>query len=355
MEAAINAMTDAGLTKADVDGLMVSGYQYAERQAVLVAEYLGLDPRFVDSTNIGGAAFVAAVERAGAAILAGVCKCVLICYGSTQYSSRLRTLGGRPAEFGYQFEVPYGIPLPIGGYALAASRHMHLFGTKAEQLADVAVAAREWARLNPRAARRESLSVSDVLASPLVASPLHTMDCCLVSDGGGAVIVAAADIARRLPKPPIYLLGSAYAQTHETISSMPELTLTAAASSGPLAFARAGLSPSDVDVAEIYDSFTITTLLSLEDLGFCAKGEGGDFVAGGRIAPGGDFPLNTSGGGLSYCHPGMFGIFLLIEAVRQLRGEAAERQVADASLALCHGTGGQLGTAATILVGNGLP
>ncbi len=246
-------------------------------------------------------------------------------------------------------EVPYGPALPLSGYALAANRHMHLYGTTSEQLAEVAVAARRWAMRNPVALRRTPLTVSEVLASPLISSPLHGLDCCLVTDGGGAVVLTSAERAETLAKRPVYLLGSGTAMTHEAITNMPELTETAARRSGALAFARAGVRTDDIDVVEVYDSFTITVVLTLEDLGFCAKGEGGAFVSGGRIAPGGPFPLNTTGGGLSYTHPGMFGIFLLIETVRQLRGEAGERQVPNARTALCHGTGGQLSTAATAI------
>ena len=350
-EAALAALADAGLALRDVDGLFVSGYPYAERQAVLVAEYLGLRPRYIESTNLGGSGFVAAAERAAAAIVAGLCETVLIAYGSTQYSSRTRALGGRPPEWSYQFEVPYGPALPLSGYALAATRHMHLYGTTSEQLAAVAVASRQWAMRNPKALRRTPLTVGEVLASPLISSPLHGLDCCLVTDGGGAVVMTSAERARTLRKTPVYLLGTGTAMTHEAITNMPELTETAARESGRLAFARSGLTPSDIDVVEVYDSFTITVVLSLEDLGFCAKGEGGAFVSDGRIAPGGSFPLNTSGGGLSYTHPGMFGVFLLIEAVRQLRAECGERQVRGARTALCHGTGGQLSTAATAILG----
>ncbi|TME38471.1 MAG: thiolase [Chloroflexi bacterium] len=315
-EAALGALDDAGLALSDVDGLFVSGYQYAERPAVLTAEYLGIQPRYLESTNLGGSGFVAAVERAGAAIAAGLCETVLICYGSTQYSSRTRALGGRPPEWSYQFEVPHGPALPLSAYALAATRHMYLYGTTSEQLAEVAVAARQWAMRNPKALRRAPLTVDEVLASPLISSPLRGLDC-----------------------------------WHEAITNMPELTETPARASGALAFARAGVRPHEVDVVEVYDSFTITVILTLEDLGFCRTGEGGAFVSGGRIAPDGDFPLNTSGGGLSYTHPGMFGIFLLIEAVRQLRSDCGERQVANARTALCHGTGGQLSTAATVILG----
>lgn len=350
MEAAAIALGDAGLSAQDVDGLFVSGYPYAERPVALLAEYLGLRPQWVDSTNVGGGAFVMAVEHAAAAIEAGLCETVLISYGSTQYSSGLRRLGGRAPEFSYQFEVPYGLPQPLGTYALAAQRHMNCYGTTSEQLAEIAVAARRWAALNNAAVRRDPLTIEDVLASPLIATPLHALDCCLVTDGAGAVLVTSAERARDLRAVPVLLRGSAYAHSHETVTSMEDLTVTAGARSGPLALSRAGVEPTDIDIAQVYDSFTITTLLNLEDLGFCKKGEGGAFVEGGAIAPGGRLPVNTSGGGLSYCHPGMFGIFLVIEAVRQLRGEAGARQVPGARLGLCHGVGGQLSTAATIVL-----
>lgn len=344
------ALRDAGLGLADVDGLFVSGYPYAERPGVLLAEYLGIQPSWLDSTNVGGCGFVAALEHAAAVIAVGLCRVVLISYGSTQYSSGLRKLGGRPPEFSYQFEVPHGLPQPLGGYALAASRHMYEFGTTPEQLAEVAVAARQWAMLNPAAPQRGELTVDDVLASPMIASPLHVLDCCLVTDGAGAVIVTSADRARDLAQPAILIAGSACAHSHETVTSMPDMTTTAGAVSGPSAFSRAGMTPRDINVVQTYDSFTITTLLALEDLGFCPKGEGGAFVSGGRIAPGGELAVNTSGGGLSYCHPGMFGIFLVIEATRQLRGQAGQRQVAGAQRAVCHGVGGQLSATATAIL-----
>ncbi|AGP60594.1 acetyl-CoA acetyltransferase [Streptomyces rapamycinicus] len=349
-QAMVTALAEAGLRPRDVDGLMTSGYPYAERQAVSLAEYLGIRPSYVDDTNTGGSGFIAALERAAAAIHCGLCETVLISYGSTQYSSRTRALGGRPAEFGYQFEVPYGLPLPLGGYALAAQRYAHLYGATPADLAEVAVAARQWARLNPKAVRKGDLTVDDVLASPVISSPLRTLDCCLVTDGGGAVVLTSAHRARSLRSDPVLVSGTGYAQSHESVANAAELTDTAARESGRLAFERAGLGPTEVDIAQIYDSFTITVLLSLEDLGFCAKGGAAEFIADGRIRPGGGFALNTSGGGLSYCHPGMFGIFLLIEAVRQLRGEAGERQADTPEVALCHGTGGQLSTAATAIL-----
>jgi acetyl-CoA acetyltransferase len=239
---------------------------------------------------------------------------------------------------------------PPPAYALAATRHMHEYGTTSEQLAEIAVATRAWAALNPRALYREPLTVDDVLASPWVAYPFHQLDCCLVTDAGGAVVLTSTERARGLGVPVVEVLGSAVAHTHHMISQMPDLTTTPARLSGAAAYAQAGIGPADVDVAELYDSFTYTVLAELEDLGFCAKGEGGAFVSGGRTAPGGEFPLNTSGGGLSYTHPGMFGMFLLIEAVRQLRGECGERQVAGAEVALVNGMGGYLSSSATAIL-----
>jgi acetyl-CoA acetyltransferase len=354
-QAAARALADAGLTKADVDAHFTAGV--SSMYGMQVAEYLGIRPRFTDSTAVGGSSFVIHVEHAAAAIAAGLCQVALITYGSTQRSDRSRRLGGRanPVERQTQFEVPYGPLLPIGAYAMAAHRHMHEYGTTSEQLAAIAVQTRQWAQLNPVAFMRDPLTVEDVLASPLVSSPLHLLDICLVTDGGGALVVTSAERAADLPKPPVYVLGSAEAHTHNGISQMPDLTRTPAAITGPLAFARAGLTPADVDVAELYDSFTITVLLTLEDLGFCPKGEGGAFAAEGRLGPGGTLPTNTNGGGLSYCHPGMYGIFTVIEAVRQLRGECGPRQVPNARIALCHGMGGVLSSSGTLLLGRERP
>jgi acetyl-CoA acetyltransferase len=268
----------------------------------------------------------------------------LIAYGSTQRSTGRSRASVQEIS---PWEAPYRPWLPVTGYALAAARHMHEFGTTREQLAEVAVAARGWAALNPVAWSRSPLTVEDVLAAPMICDPLGVRDCCLVTDGGGAVVLTRAEDARR----PVHVLGCGVAHTHRTISSMPSLVETPAVVSGAAAFAEAGLTPDDVDVLELYDAFTITPILFLEDLGFCAKGEGGAFVSGGRIAPGGSLPVNTNGGGLSYCHPGMYGIFLLIEAVRQLRGECGERQVEGARVALAHGNGGVLSSQATVLLG----
>jgi acetyl-CoA acetyltransferase len=233
---------------------------------------------------------------------------------------------------------------------MAAMRHMHEFGTTSEQLAEIAVATRKWATLNPAATMRDPIGVADVLASPLISSPLHLLDCCLVTDGGGAVVLTTAERAKDLPSRPVHVRGYGETLTHATIANMPDLTLTGAQQSGRVAMGMAGVRHDEIDVVEIYDSFTITVLLTLEALGFCGRGEGGAFVSGQRTAPGGEFPLNTNGGGLSYAHPGMYGLFVLIEAVRQLRGEAGERQVPDARIALAHGTGGVLASTVTCIL-----
>ena len=352
-EAAAAALAHAGLSLRDVDGLLTCGLDFMP--SLLVAEYLGLRPRFSSSNSIGGSSFVAHVHEAVQAIRAGACDVALITHGETRRSNRRRGVSARPAHDDpwlpdWQWERIYGVAAPPAAYALAASRHMHEFGTTSEQLAEVAVAARAWASLNPRALHREPLTVEDVLASPWVAYPFHLLDCCLVTDAGGAVVLTSVERARDLGGPVVEVVGSAVAHTHQMISQMPDLTVTPAAISGPRAYAQAGLGPGEVDVTELYDSFTYTVIAELEDLGFCAKGEGGDFAGGGRIAPGGAFALNTSGGGLSYTHPGMFGIFLVIEAVRQLRGECGERQVAGAEVALVNGMGGYLSSSATAIL-----
>ena len=349
-ESARDALRDAGLTLRDVDGLFTAGGDvYAP--SMLLGEYLKIEPRYTDSTNIGGSSFVAHAAHAFAAIEQGLCEVALISYGSTQRSQRSRSLGRAGGIRGTeQFERIWGLPLPVGAYALAARRHMHEFGTTAEQLAEVAVATRAWAHLNPRAFMRDPITVADVLGSRFIADPLHLLDCCLVTDGGGAVVVVSAARARDLAKPPVWILGHGEAHTHLGITNMPDLTVSPAAQSGRRAFEMAAISPSEIDVAELYDSFTITVLLTLEALGFCGRGESGAFVSGQRTGPGGEFPMNTNGGGLSYCHPGMYGIFTLIEATRQLRGECGERQVEGARLAVANGTGGVLSSAATLVL-----
>ena len=250
-----------------------------------------------------------------------------------------------------EWETPFGVMLPISAYALAANRHMATYGTTAEQLAQIAVDTRAWASRNPRAHLRDPITVDDVLRSGFLAEPVHKLECCLVTDGAAAVVVTRAERARDLARPPAYVLGAASAASHAMISQMPDLTVTPGAVSGPAAFAAAGLAPGQIDVVQLYDSFTITVLLALEDLGFCAKGEGGTFVGDGALAPGGALPGQTSGGGLAYTHPGAFGAFLLVEATRQLRGECGDRQVAGAQTALAHGTGGVLSATSTVILG----
>lgn len=346
------ALEDSGLRKEEIDGVFCSS-QTMGMPTVMLCEYLRIFPRYSDSTSIGGSSFEAHLNHAVAAIRAGKCEVALISYGSTQLSSRGRMLGtgGRPASIPEDtYESPYGNTL-VGAYAMAARRHMHQYGTTAEQLAKIAVVTRRHAGLNPLAMYREPITVQEVLHSRLIADPLHLFDCCVVSDGGGAVLVTTEERARDLKQPPVYVLGSSESHTHAHISQMPDLTVTAAAMTAPRAFAEAGVRPEEINIAMIYDSFTITVLLLLEDLGFCKKGEGGAFVQDGRIALGGRLPINTDGGGLSSNHPGMRGIFLIIEAVRQLRGQCGPRQVAGAKLAVAHGSGGLLSSQATTILG----
>jgi acetyl-CoA acetyltransferase len=352
-EAAHHAVRDAGLSLREIDGLATASVS-SPMWALPVAEYLGLHPAFVDSTMLGGSSFVSHMLPAALALNAGVCEAVLVCYGSTQ---RTATFGRkefakvRPLLDQQPYEYPYRPAMPVTAYALAAARHMHQYGTTREQLAEVAVAARQWARLNPEAFVRDPLSIEDVLASRMVADPLSVLDCCLVTDGAGAFVMVRGERARDLTRKPVYLLGHASASWHRQISSMPDLTVSAARESGERAYAMAGLTPADIDVVELYDAFTINTILFLEDLGFCKKGEGGAFVAGGGIAPGGRLAVNTNGGGLSCTHPGMYGVFIAIEAVRQLRGECGARQGANARTAVVHGNGGTLSSQATSILG----
>ncbi len=351
LQAAQAALDDAGLQLGDVDALFCAG-NWAWSPNLMLAEYLGIKPNYTDGTNIGGSSFEAHIGHAVAAIEAGLFDVALITYGSTQRSDRSRNRGLNAIRLTDQYEVPFGLPTPVGAYALAAMRHMYEYGTTSEQLAEVAVATRKWASMNEKAFMRDPITIEDVLNSRWIAEPLHLLDCCLVTDGGGAVVVASAKRARNARKAPVWILGHGEAHTHNSIANMPDLaTHQAAIASGQAAFAMAGLTPADIDVSEIYDSFTITVILTLEALGFCGRGEGGAFVSGQRTAPGGPFPLNTNGGGLSYCHPGMYGIFLLIEATRQLRGECGPRQVEGARVALAHGTGGVLSSAATVILG----
>jgi len=352
-EAARNALADAGLTKSDVDAVFSAGLWMAGE----TAEYLGIRPRYADGTQIGGCSFLAHVQHAMAAIDAGVCEVALVTHGESG-ASRVGMPGTRfgPDSTRLQYEAPFGLAGPPTGYALAAARHMHEFGTTSEQLAELAVSTRKWAQLNPKAMMRDPLTVEQVLASRMISWPLRLLDCCLVTDAGGAVVVTSAERAKDLKKKPVYVLGSGEATTHVMVSQMPDFARwDAARMSGERAFAMSGVRHADVDVAMFYDAFTIVPVMGLEATGFCKPGEGGAFVSGGRTAPGGAFPMNTNGGGLSYQHTGMYGIFTIIEAVRQLRGECGPRQVADAKTAICHGLGGMFSSAATLLLGTERP
>jgi len=351
-EAARNALRDAGLTLADVDGLFTAG-----PSVMGLAEYLGVQPEYMDGTTVGGSSFVIDVEHAAAAINAGLCSVALITHGEMGYSARRgRASRGMqrmidPESAMAQFELPYGVGGPPSVYSMAAMRHMHQYGTTHEQLAEIAVATRKWAQLNPKAFMRDPLTIDDVLSSRWIAYPFHIYDCCLVTDAGGACVVVGAERARELAKQPVWVLGSGESTTHQSMVNNPDLTRTPARYSGERAFKMAGLTPKEIDVVEVYDSFTYTVLVTIEELGFCAKGEGGPFLANQRSAPGGDFPMNTNGGGLSYTHPGMYGMFLIIEAVRQLRDECGERQVPNARTALVNGTGGSLSSTGTLILG----
>lgn len=347
-QATIRALDDCGLKLPDIDGIFSAATQ-VRMAPMALAEYLRIKPRFFDGTIIGGSSFMAHVAHAQAAIEHGLCEVALIAYGSTQRSVSRAAASPRERN---PYEDPYRPFMPTSAYALAASRHMHQYGTTREQLAEVAVAARQWALLNPKAWEKEPLTIEQVLNARMVSYPFTVRDCCLVVDGGGALILTSAARAKSLKKKPAYVLGVGEALGHATISNMPDLTVTAAAESGPKAFGMAGLKPSDVNMISLYDAFTITPILFLEDLGFCPKGEGGRFVSGGAIAPGGKYALNTSGGGLSYCHPGMYGLLVMIEAVRQVRGECGQRQVKGCEVALAHGNGGVLSTQCTVIFGS---
>jgi acetyl-CoA acetyltransferase len=344
------ALADAGLTLADVDGVC------HPMSSMTFAEYLGIHPRFTESTLVGGSSFEVHLEHAAAAIAAGVCDVVIDVYASTPRSDRRRQVSRpRPQMAGpnpaLEWEAPFALRQPMGPYALAASRHMALYGTTSEQLAQIAVSTRQWAAMNPNARYRDPLTVDNVLSSPMECSPLHRLDCCLVTDGAGAFVMTSAERARDLAKAPVYVLGAGTSHDHSMISQMPDLATTPGVVSGANAFRMAGITPGDVDLLMGYDSFTITALLHLEDLGFCKKGEGGAFVDSGATAPGGSLPMNTNGGGLSYTHPGMYGMFLIAEAVKQLRGECGERQVEGVEIAVAHGSGGVLSCMSTAVLG----
>ncbi|MBI4328720.1 MAG: hypothetical protein HY685_02510 [Chloroflexi bacterium] len=335
------ALEDAGLTKDDVDGICTAGEGFG---AVDLCEYLNVHPHYVDSTQTGGSSFVVHAAHAATAIDAGRCNVVAIMYGSTA-KSRGVAIGtggaGLQAEAPEQYEGGVHGTTTVGVYAQTARRHMEEYGTTSEQLAAIAVSTRKWAATNPFAVMRDPIAIEDVVNSRMVSDPLHLLDCCLQTDGGGCVIVTSAARAKDLKKKPVYILGMGEAVGHWD-AGRRDVTTVAAQWSGQDAFKMAGVERKDIKLAMLYDSFTITVLVTLEDLGFCKKGEGGPFVSDGKLEPGGKLPLNTDGGGLSSNHPGMRGIFTMLEATRQVRGERGEAQIPNCDLAVAHGTGGTI-------------
>lgn len=346
-KASMLALADAGLTLADVDAVYTSA-PFEALGGLEFAEYLGIVPKVIDCNRTGGSAFEVYVQQAALALSAGLIDCALIAYGANPASVPPAAVGMTRQS---PWEAPYRPLAPASSYALAASRHMAQYGTTRRQLAEVAVAARAWAALNPEAAMREPLTIDAVLSARPLSDPLTVRDCCLYNDGAAAIVMTRSDRARDCAKKAVRVLGGAHAVTHREISSMPDLTVTGAVESGRQAFAQAGLTPADMDLAMLYDAFTITPILFLEDLGFCPKGEGGRFVEDGALAPGGRLAVNTNGGGLSCVHPGMYGLFLLVECVRQLRGEAGARQLTRCERAVAHGNGGVLSSQATVVLG----
>ena len=355
-EAALAALADAGLTLADVDGLLTTPIR-VEQWAMpvgMVAQGLGIRPGYLATLDVAGASGTAMAHHAVMAVATGQATTVLCVGGQNQLThvSRAATVA-QLASVGWahpEYEVPYG-PLIPTLYALVAQRHMHEYGTTPEQMAEVAVAIRGHAALNPLAYKREPITVPDVVNSRMITSPLHLLDCAIVTDGAAAFVVTSRQDIR---KPPVKVLGQGYGFTHAYIGEHDDIATTGAVQSGRDAFRMAGVTPADIDVAELYDCFTITVIAELEDLGFCPKGEGGRFVEGGRIRLGGELPVTTHGGLLSAVHPGLAGgMFHVVEAVRQLRGECGARQVKDADLALAHGNGGIIGIHCTLILGRG--
>jgi len=355
---ALKALNQSGLNLSDVDGIAAAGMWGMPgpglMQPNVLVEYLGIKyPKWIEGTNIGGSTFLLHINHAYQAIKSGVCDTVLILYGSLQKTNMSRNLGDRPASYSTQFEVVSGLPLPVGAYAMAAQRHMHVYGSTRETLAEIAVSTRAWASMNTNAAFKDPLSIDEALSSKPISSPLHRSDCCLVTDGGGAVVITTLEKSKDLKIKPIYIKGFGECNSHSSINYMPNMEkLEIAEHSSKQAFKDSGLSVKDIDLAMIYDSFTITVLMTLEAIGFCSYGEGKEFVKNQNTAPGGNFSLNTNGGGLSYCHPGMYGIFTIIESAKQLWGICGARQISNAKTALCHGTGGVLSSSTTLLLSN---
>jgi acetyl-CoA acetyltransferase len=346
------SIADAGLDKADVDGF--GGIGGGPLPPIETTERLGMRPTWVATSTVGGSSWEFLAQHAVAAIRNGDADVIVLSYGQTaraDLKARRRTANVPfNTDGAFQFDAPYGHTL-ISKYAMAARRHMHEFGTTIEQLAEIAVSARCNASLNPAAQYQDPISIDDVQSSRIIAEPFTKLHCCIRSDGGGGIVLASEERARDCAKQPVWVLGSGQTVSHTTMSEWEDFTVSPCVLSGRRAFQQAGVIVSDIDVCEFYDSFTYTVLLTLEGLGFCGRGEGGPFVADGRLRVGGDLPTNTDGGGLSACHPGMRGMFLLVEAVRQLRGECGLRQVSGARLACVNATGGWFSSTGTMILG----
>jgi acetyl-CoA acetyltransferase len=350
-DAALNAMADAGLKPSDIDGVATAG-----ESPTALAHYLGITPTYADGTSVGGCSFMLHVRHAAAAINEGLCNTVLITHGE---SGRSRVGAGRfgqaASSLAGQFEMPYGPMGPPTMFTIPVLRYMKTYGVTEEDLAMVAVVQREWAAKNPRASYKDPITVADVLNSDMIAWPFTKLMCCLVTDGGGALILTSAERAKDFPQKPVYVLGTGESVETPMVSQMEDFTSSKAFRvSGKKAFEEAGIKHSDVDHLMIYDAFAHLPLYGLEDLGFCKPGEAKDFINGRNTAPGGKLPLNTNGGGLSYMHSGMYGMYALQESVRQMRG-VAPAQVPNAKISIAHGVGGMFAASGTIVFSNEAP
>jgi len=350
-DAALNALADCGLTPKDIDGLACAAEWPTE-----LAHYLGITPTWVDGTMVGGCSFMLHVRHAAAAIAAGLCSTVLITHGESGRSwVGTQAIQINQASLAGQFELPYGVLGAPTMFTIPVLRYMKEYGLTHEQLANVAVVQRQWAARNPRASQRDPITVQDVLDSRIIAWPFHVLECCLVTDGGGALVLTSAERVKDFPTRPVYVLGTGESVETPMISQMQDFTSSRAFRvSGAKAFAEAGIRHADVDHLMLYDAFAHLPIYGLEDLGFVAKGEAGAFIGEGHTAPGGKLPVNTNGGGLSYMHSGMYGMYALQESVRQLRG-TAPAQVPGAEISVCHGVGGMFGASGTVVLGNQRP
>jgi len=348
LEAIRNAVRDAGLRISDVDGLFTAG----QHSPALLGEALGIVPRYVDGTSVGGCSFIIEVGHAATALHHGLCDVAVVSHGESGRSG-VGVSPRRDTSLSGQFEAPFGFGGAPTLFGMITTRHMHVYGTTLEQWAQVAVSTRKWAMLNPKALRREPLTVADVLASRPVVYPFNTLNICLVTDAGGAVVLTRAERARDCAKTPVYVRGVGEATEHVMLTQMRDLTFSEATRlAGERAFRMAGVTPADFDHVMLYDAFTSGPPIMLESLGFAPRGEGVHCFAEGRSTPGGSLPINTNGGGLSYTHSGMYGIFPIIEATRQLRGECGARQVPGVRCSLVNGMGGMLSAAGTLVLSN---